>query len=666
MIKGSDFATVGVEDFLIEEVKKMTVEVEYLTPSELAERIRYLPSGVSPRPGYFRFSVTPAIKEIVDCFGIHHPAREINIMKGSQVAATVGILENVILYCIVHVRNLPVGYITADKELATGRMENYIIPMLNQSGVGHLIRSSDETSNRKTGKTKNQIQWGPEGFLVPSGAQNAAKQRQWSFCFLLKDELDGWPTDSKDGDLDALSDDRTKAFEKQRKIGRMSTPAETPSAIESAYLRGDQRKYFVKCLKCREPQVLRWAGTNDDTGLEYGVKWDYNEAGQVDEESVRYVCKHCGHPHREYDKHRLFAEDNAEWRPTAVPASPEIRSYHLSGLYSPAGMGSWYRCVLQYLEGWDPKTNKMTNPEKYQVFYNNVLAKPFKVYGSRVPFQAVERQRRDGYHFGEIPNDLAIKYTGGRILLLTCAVDVHEKFLAVAVHGWTRGGRCFLIDYWGKDRYGDDSEKGCKDIDSPVWKNLRDFIVEKRYHSNDGAEYFITLTLVDAGWSPDTVSSFCSQFEGGVVPIVGRARPGRSGTITSFSKMHLATGLQGFTLYVDGFKDRLAQCLRREWTLEDENGEQVLQPDHHVNFPLNATEKQLRELTVETKEKQIDKKGNVSWYWARNKKRNELWDLTVYAMGAIDLLAVDYCRNQLKLDAVDWALFWDAYDPDVE
>jgi phage terminase large subunit GpA-like protein len=123
-------------------------------------------------PGYLRYSVNPFMREIVDCFDIDSPVREVNLMKGVQITYTTA-LESGLLYYMAHVRSMPLMYMTADKELASARVENNILPMLQQSGLAHIIRSSDEGNSRKTGKTANHLQFEGGGYLVPFGARNA-------------------------------------------------------------------------------------------------------------------------------------------------------------------------------------------------------------------------------------------------------------------------------------------------------------------------------------------------------------------------------------------------------------------------------------------------------------------------------------------------------------
>ena len=649
-----DINKVGL-DWLKELVSGMTEEIVRISPSKLSEEFRYLPSSVTSAPGPMSWDINPFGKEIVDCFDIDCPVREVNVMKGVQITFTT-IAESVMFYFIVHVKTLPIGYYTADKELASARVENNIIPMLNQSGFGHVLQSSDEGNKRKTGKTKNHLQWGPDGYLVPLGGNNANKQRQYSFCILFKDELDGWPdVVGKDGDPDALTDSRTKGFENQKKILRGGTPNLYPSKIEKQYKRGDQRKYFVKCLECGHPQELRWNGTNE-RGEEFGIFWKYNEAGQVDKDSVRYVCCECGHGHSEHDKQKLFdPAEGAEWVPTATPINPYVRSYHISALYSPIGMGSWYECIIQYLKGWDVENARMRDIGEFQVFYNNILGKPFQLYGTKVSFVAASSHRRTAYNMGFIPNKYAERHSGSKILFLTCTVDVHKSFLAVAIWGWCRGMRTYLVDYI---YLRDDSETGCESLESPVWGQLRKIIEEKEYKADSGETYKSQLTLIDSGYAAHIVYSFCADYSGGVIPIKGVPRVGRSRYSKEFWEFKSPTGMIGYNISVDHYKDRLAPVLRREWT--EASG---LQDKYHFNAPVDTTDAQLTELTVERRQDKTDERGNVTHEWYRpSGARNELWDLLVYAHASVEMIATDYCLNLLELEAIDWDMFWNGIE----
>lgn len=648
-----ELANIGA-DWLIEEIENLADHVEHIKPSTFNEENRYLPESVSAIPGFIRFDVNPFMREIIDCADVNSLVREVNLKKGVQVTFTT-LLESIMMYFMAHIKTVPMMYLTADKELAKARIENNVIPMINQSGFADIIRSSDEGNTRKTGKTADHLQWEGGGYMVPFGAKTADKMRSFSIMVMLKDEIDAWAdTVGKDGDPDFLSDGRCKGYWERRKIFRGSTPLiKGTSKIQKAYLRGDQRKYMVLCLKCGHEQYLKWHTVDKNTGIIGGFTWKLTE-GELDIESVRYCCQKCGHEHYDHDKEKLFSEDHgAYWKPTSRPAEPGIRSYHLPAMYSPIGMAPWYSLVSDYLKAWDPVENKVRDITLYQVFYNNVLAEPFEIMGSKIRFTSVSAHRRAVYRLGQIPNKYAMRYSGSVILFLFCMVDVHKNNLAVSVMGFTRDSRCYIIDYWRFEVEKDEDD--CDEITSPVWGRLRKLIEETEYTADDGKRYRIAVTFVDAGYSNDTVTTFCKDYDSGVYPILGRDRPAKNQTIKEFAEFTTQSGTVGYRILVDHYKDRLAPVLRREWV--EEAGDQ---PVYHFNAPVDISDKQLKELTVESRREKIDDKGNTVHYWHRpGNAKNELWDLIIYGYSCVEILAWGICIQHFELETIDWPTFWD-------
>lgn len=639
-------------DWLIEQVESMPDSIERITPVKFNEENRYLPQGVSPRPGFIRYDLFPFLREIIECFDPASPVREVNLMKGVQTGYTT-LLESILLYYVAHVKTQAAMFITADKELASGRVENNIIPMINESGFEGLIRSSDIGNQRKTGKTKDFLQWDGGGFLIYNGAQNAAKMRQYSVPLMLKDELDGWKRAvGQDGNSDALTDARLSAYWGVRKILRGSTPLLEPSMIGEAHTRGDRRVYLVLCKSCSFPQVIKQEHVDKETGLIGGFKWE-TEDGSLILESVRYCCMNCGHEHFETDKERLFSEEHgAHWKPTAKPKEPGIRSYHLPAWYSPFGFRPWYKGIADYLEAYDPENKQVVSIDKYQEYYNNTLGVPFKVMGAKIRFTSVSAHRRAIYRLGEVPNRYAVQYSNSKILFLTCHVDVHKRDLAVSVIGWTKGLCSYIIDYWRFERKDDNDD--CSELTSPVWGRLRELIEEKVYTSDGGDKYKIVMTLVDAGYANDTVTTFCSDYASGVYPTLGRDRPAKNQTIKEFAEFTTQQGTIGYRILVDHYKDRLAPVLRREWY--EENG---TQNKYHFNAPVDISDEQLKELTVESRREKLDDKGNTVYYWHRpSGVKNELWDLIVSGHAGVEMLAWSVCIKQFELDKINWDEFW--------
>jgi phage terminase large subunit GpA-like protein len=647
-----EYETPEQREWLAQELENLTHAVEIISPSEWAEKHRYLPASVTPFPGPFSFDVAPYAREILDCMSVESPVREVTWMKGVQLCATTAVLENCIGYYIAVVQTEAMMLLTADAELAKLRMEQFITPMIQLSGLEPLIKSGDERNARKSGKTDRKIEWYGGGYLVPFGAVNAAKLRSLPMRALLRDEVDAYKRRlGNDGDPMALSESRTRSFESTRKILNLSTPTfKGQSNIEDRYLLGDQRKYLVRCLKCNFPQELRWRhDPHPQTGEVNGIIWSIDpKTGSLDPESVRYLCQECGHPHTNDDKTRLLSPDHgAYWKPTAVPADPNHRSYHLSALYSPVGMQTWGAAVRTWLEAWDVDRNRMKDPGKLQVFYNNVLGSTYEMTGDKVRFESVSMHRRSDYHFGQIPNKFAEKFCGSKVLVLTCTVDVQKDNLAVAIIGWCAEGRAVLVDYW---RFEGNTEQL---DDKGTWLRLRELLWKKVYVADDGTKYRIKITLVDSGYLTDHVYRFCESFPGGVFPSKGKEAPATS-NYKPLAEFKTTSDMVGFLITVDYYKDRWSAQLKREW---DGLG---LQPVGHFNAPLDVREDQLRELTVETKRpRAATPTGRDNGYaWHRTPGApNELWDLLVYASAALELLAMNFSQ-QARFEFTNWPLFY--------
>jgi len=218
--------------------------------------------------------------------------------------------------------------------------------------------------------------------------------------------------------------------------------------------------------------------------------------------------------------------------------------------------------------------------------------------------------------------------------------------------GWCRDTKPYVIEYL---RFEAPGESECGDINNPVWGQLRALIEEKRYTADDGTEYGIVLTLVDAGYSNDTVVNFCSEYSSNVYPVLGRDRTAKNQTISEFATFTTKAGTTGYRILVDHYKDRLAPVLRREW-------DEVMGPQsaYHFNAPLDLPDKALKELTVETRREKVTDKGETVHYWHRpGNARNELWDCLVYGHAAVDILAWSVCIGHFELETIDWPRFWD-------
>ncbi|AUR96454.1 terminase large subunit [Vibrio phage 1.225.O._10N.261.48.B7] len=639
---------------LFDDIKDEHITV---TVSEWAEKNRYLPKSVAKVSGFYSFTVTPYLREIADCMSLNSPVQIMAFMKGVQIGASVGILENTIGYGIEHVKTAPFMSLIKDGDTAELRVEENIIPMLQHSKLQHLIQSNDESNgSRKTGQTKKKISWFGGGYLLSFGSNNAAKLRSFSIQYLLIDEPDAFAENvGSDGDPVGLAIDRTASFGDSRKIALTSTPLiKGRSQIEKHYELGDKRKYLVPCKHCGHHQELVWNKKDKNTGEVYGLVFNHDN-GVLDIDSVRYICEvpECRGEHKNPDKYRMLQErsdsnpDGAYWQPTATPSAPYRRSYHISALYAPVSNKSWEEICIEWFACWDVVKGQPKNPRELQRFYNNNLGKTFRYENDNLKLSSMWAHRRTDYRFGEIPNQLASRVAGSDLMLVTCAVDVHKNNLAVATVGWTKGHKAFVLDYWRIE--GDVLTAGSK-----PWQELTEIIHSKRYISDNGKSYPVALTLIDSGYEQDLVMAYCAQTDG-TIPIKGIDGAQKGAQVEEFKMRDSRMGITAFNVNVDFYKDRWYTALKRPW-IETED-----MHDFCFSVPTDVQENQLRELTRETKVPDFNKTTNVfrGFKWHRpSGAQNEFWDLLIYNNAAIDILAWDVIMRQAERDHVDWNEFW--------
>lgn len=633
-------------EWLIEQYLAMPIRKVRITPSEWARKKRYLPRHVAKVSGYYRFALTPFLREVVDCLGVDSPFTLIDFMKGVQVGATVGVLENIIGYYIDHVKDAPMLMVTTDADLAKIRVEKYIIPMLDYSELAHLIQSNT-IGVKRSGVKEGSLEWVGGGFLLTFGANSPGKLRSTSIQILLLDEVDSYiQRAGRDGKPHQLAEDRTATFGDSKKILRLSTPLIAQmSVINSGYMSGDQRKYMVPCKGCGEHQALRWRGVTKD-GVAYGMHWKTTDEGALVPGSVRYLCKYCSYEHKHSDVMWWYRDEGKHcyWKPHAEADHPTHRSYHLPAFYSV--LETWEEQVLKYLEAYDPVTERVKDIDSYQRFYNNVLGSAFTIDGERLDARTVQFHRRQ-YHHKTVPNKLALAETGSCVHCLILSVDVQKTHLDVLVQGFCDG----RISYGIEHRI---IEGDCTSLDNEPWQELDEMISKGRYLSDDGKEYPVALSLIDASWSADLAYNFALEYEHSVFPIMGRKYAQKNALIKEFQPFESKLGTIGYNIVVDIYKDRCANALRRE------------RPDHgrlrnnHISFPNEFTDEFFNQLCKEYKREVINPQTGqrVGTQWYRpggGNSPNEAWDLLVYCTAGFDMVVTDVCMRILGLKVVDWS-----------
>lgn len=608
--KGRDLWHKLVGDLIPTRITRISV-------SEWAEDKRVIPQGLSPYPGAFRWTITPYLREIADNLSETNPVHKIAVMKGAQLGFTVGLGENWVGY-VIDAAPGPFLYITGDASMAQSQMSRRIDAMIYNAGLNDRIFAQNAgKKSRKSGDTQVEKQFAG-GFLRAIGPNSASKLRQDSIQYLYGDEVDAYPESSgREGDPVYLAEKRTAAFVGNRKILYTSTPLyEHDSRIKELFEAGDQRYYYVPCKHCGEMQVLKWENfiyeiEETETGRKY-LDWD----------SVRYVCPHCGQPHKNEDK--TYMLPRGEWRATERSTEPGYVSYHLSALYAPVEMFRWEQAVQDYLAADDEV--------KMQVWENTVLGKPYELQGERPSIEILVTRER-GYHTNTLPQGAYEK-----AIFVTIGADVQKDRIECEIVAWGKDAESWSVDY--RVFYGD-----TKDLGGNAWQGLKKTIEQEHVGLPT------ILTAIDAGYIPEIVYEFVDKFESGVHPVMGSEDIERGRRYIRVR--YRDDGTARIELNTDLLKQRVYHYLSR--TPNDDGS----LPLGFCHFPEEYTREHFNRLTAE--HRVLRKYGNREKYeWQSGQRRNEQLDCRVYALAMVHAYKHYVAtEHEIEPSELQWEDFWE-------
>ena len=578
--------------------------------SEWAEERRVLKQGFCPGP--FSFDVTPYLREIVDSLSPSSPVREVGLMKGSRMGATVGVGENWIGFMIDEDPG-PFAYVTADGEMSGAQMELRVDELINTAGIGHKIGVQEKRKNQKTTGDRATRKAYPGGYILAGGPRAAFFKRAFGFKFMYVDEPDAFPNSiDKEGDPIYLYRRRVSEFPDSYKILWTSSPQfEHNSKILRVFKEGDQRKYFVPCKHCGHMQFLRWGKKDTPGGLRFEhdeddrliAEFDVNGNIKSGTSSVRYVCEKCGGEWRNADKDYFLPR--GEWRPTAKPRRPGMRSYHLPTLYAPVGSVSWEAGVIDFLqikhEGFPPL--------KYQVWVNTYLGEPFEDRGERPKIEALLTRERK-YRRGTLPED-------AKPLILTIGSDVQDDRIEAEIVAWGRDAVSWSIDYLVIPGDTGDPEDAC-------WEALRS-VFNQKY-----AGMQPSFMAVDAGFRTDIVYDFCDTFDAGVLPVMGSGQLAQAKQ-QAYTRLATVSGRSTPRVDINTYilKDEIYKNLKKSLP------ESGIPQRGYCFFPSDYDRQHFIRLVAEQKIKEVTPKGVVTHRYDAGGRRNEQLDARLYSLAML-------------------------------
>lgn len=285
-----------------------------------------------------------------------------------------------------------------------------------------------------------------------------------------------------------------------------STAHEAPptTGILALYNRGDRRRYYSRCLSCREATEFDFQHFN------YPDSKDFMEAAEM----VTLRCPHCGFDHEpsmkaeifEFKKNSRWIKDGQHWDENGSivgrPMRTDIASFWLKG--PPAAFQTWESIVYNFLvanreyemTGDEGALKKTINTDQGHPYTPKALET------NRLP----EELKNRAENWGGTKEEPVVP-EGVRFLIATIDVQAGSRSaFVVHVYGIGVGGDIWHVDMFKIRKSERLDESGERELLDPGayeedWRLIIPQVMEKTYPLNDGSgrRMAIKQTACDMG-----------------------------------------------------------------------------------------------------------------------------------------------------------------------
>ena len=545
-----------------------------IAPSDWSAKNVMIAQG-NAQPGRISYTDLAYQPEIIDS-AEDRAVTWLSIMSAAQVGKTqIGI--SLILFFVKHSpRSIIVLHAseTESRNFLSGKLDPALRanPALARCFVSR--RSPDGVFN-------NQFRDFRGGALMCSwgGSLKTLRQRSAAFCFIDESEQMEYTSEGHVSDIIA---ERSSTFP-NRLVMECSTPGDKGvSRIDSRYQLGDMRRWFMRCVACKETQAPDWED----------VQWE--ESNPVD--SARWLCRSCGYLHIDWE--RIEASRTGIW----IAQAPFVNhaSFHVSGIASPlrrlGDMTSTYQSILD-------------SGKPFVTFQNTVLGLPFASDAASAEDLDLESRAED--YPAEVPEG---------VRGLTCAVDVQAQHLEVGIYGWDRQSRSWVIGY--SVLYGNPSG-------GQVWKELEGLLT-KGWSRKDGTKQHILTCGIDARYETQQVESFIASF---------RTKASRLGcrlyAIRGTNSIRNPSVLQRSSSRYKVGKLSVGEMVNINAHASKVHAMKLLNVKDgdapgFCRFNISLDQEFYDSLTAESMQSTTDRRGYPKIEWTKLRDRNEAWDLFRY------------------------------------
>jgi phage terminase large subunit GpA-like protein len=582
-------------DFLAAEILNLWRPPEAITGTQWAEKNRVMSRENCPLPGPYRVSVTPFIKEILDC--VTDPIVEkIVCQKSAQVAWTDGVVNNSVGYYVDHEPS-PMLILFPTGKMAERYSKEKLAPMIRDSEA--LRGKIAEPKSRDSGNTilsKNFT----GGHLELIGSNAPANLAMSPIRIVIIEEPDRCAANSGgEGNSLKIVFERTKAFHNRKIILGGSPTIKGLSEIEREMKLTDQRRFLVPCPICGEYQELKWSSVvwNKKHGRNHLVYGDYLP------ETAMLKCISCEKKFSNAEKNEQLSK--GFWNPTAEFTG--AAGFYLSELISPLPKSRLQDIAAKFLEA--KKELKAGNELLMITFINTALGETWEEKGEGVEqrdiIDRVETYRKTSIDPG--------------ILVITMAVDVQDDRLECEILGWGMDNESWSLDYIVLE--GDPEQP-------KVWGELDKLLGRKFKRS--GAVLRIACTCVDSGAHTNAVYSYVLPRQvRRVYAVKGKSTEGDP-IVGKPSRRSIMKGLKLYPVGTDTAKTVVYGRLKIE------------KPGPgFCHFPDHYPDEYFKQLTSEELVTRYVR-GTAKRVWKKKRPRNEALDLRVYNIAAINILNPNY------------------------
>lgn len=463
MNNADQFSNLGAIAEAVRRAARNLVPPPDLLPSEWAEANVRIPVG-NAKPGPIRFANAPYQRGMLDA--VKEPGiRRIDYMTGAQLGKTM-VQQCITGYFIAHEPRSQIFVQPTQGDVQTFQ-ETKLKPMIeaNPAISGKLAKARG-----RDGVNNSRIISYIGGWLMFSWAGSPKTLRGRSAPITQADEVDGMEA-TAEGDPVELLSQRAATFGDDALSTRSSTPTvKGASRIETGFLEGDQRRFYVPCPHCEHGQYFKWENVTWSGRKSTGID-DSEEDREQDHkpETAAYACESCGALWD--DGERIAAIRNAERQGHGWKAAKPFKGH--ASFHAPE-MLSTFRRLRDIVQSYLDKLAV----EDIQSFVNVSLAETYEEKGEKADPTGL-MARAEEYR-AEVP-------MGG--LFLTAGIDQQIDRLECEIVAWGVGEESWSIGYhvlWGAPEQGD------------VWEDLDDLLASTYQHES-GAILPISAGLLDTG-----------------------------------------------------------------------------------------------------------------------------------------------------------------------